>query len=400
MRPIPEERRVLAFIYSLALLQGLTINLMPPLFRHIGEAFQVGMARQGQLQSALYFGTLLIGIAGGVLFERLGTKRAATAAILLVSAGAVLMAAAPSHAVLIAGGAVFGMGNGWMTIVFSAAVARRFNERRQKVFTWAMLFLAVGGTAGPYGFSLLIERAASWRLPLMGLGTALAAGGLGFYLARTPALERLRAPKEERTGSYLAVLRHGRLWLTTALFLLHGFGGGILIAWIGRLYQDRLSVSDGRAALLLSANAAGFFVGRLILGTWLAGKLPDRVLLGLCAAGGTTAYVALVAGHNYTLALAIICCFGVMMSGDAPSVYSLVARQFAASAGVAFALVQAMGAAGSTTGPWLIGWLGEKYGLHRAIWVGPAFLLTLSLTSLAWELLDRLRARRAALNVC
>jgi hypothetical protein len=48
-------------------------------------------------------------------------------------------------------------------------------------------------------------------------------------------------------------------------------------------------------------------------------------------------------------------------------------------------------------GPWLTGWLGEQYGLERAIWFGPAFLSALAVASFAWELVDRVQRRRAVL---
>jgi MFS family permease len=389
MQPMNRDRRLLLFIYSLALLQGLTIMLMPSLFRSVGKTFHVGMAQQGELQSAFYFGVLAIGLAGGVLFERLGTKATSVASILLISVGSLTIGLAPEHWILIAGGVLFGMGNGCLSVVFRAAVADRFNMRRQKVFTWAMLFLAVGGSIGPYMFSFLLKQSPSWRIPLVGLGALLAGVALTLRLLRTPALDAIHAKNEPREGSYLAVLRSGRLWLTTVLFLLHGFAGSILVAWVGRLYQDRLSITDGQAALLLSVNAAGFFIGRLILGTWLAGKLPDRTLLGICASAGTVAFVLVDLGGNYILTLILMAGFGVVMSGDAPSIYSLVGRHFARDSGVAFALVQAMGAVGSTTGPWLIGWLGEHYGLRTAVWFGPFFLLALAIMTLTWEFVER-----------
>jgi fucose permease len=391
---LSESNRILAFIYSLAFVQGLTIMLMPPLFRSIGTAFAVGMAMQGQLQSAFYFGVLITGLIGGVLFERFGAKWAASAAILLVGVGALVIGTSTSHLIAIVGALFFGMGNGWMTVVFGAAVAHRFDEKRQKIFTWAMLWLATGGIIGPYLLSYLL-RLFPWRLVLVSLGLLLSAAALVLYVVRTPVIAAIRGQNQDKQYGSLAVLREGRLWLTTALFLLHGVSGATLVAWVGRLYQEKLSIDDERAALLLSVNAGGFFVGRLILGTWLAGKLPDRVLLGLCAASGTLTYGAIILGESYAVALIAMICFGIAMSGDAPSIYSLVAKQFAISAGVAFAAVQAMGAVGSTMGPWLTGWLGEHYGLDRAIWFGPVFLSALAVAAFAWETVHRIQRRRA-----
>jgi fucose permease len=288
------------------------------------------------------------------------------------------------------------MGNGWMTVVFGAAVAHRFNEVRQKVFTWAMLSLALGGIIGPYLLSFMLMQF-PWRAVLIVFGALICGAAIAFYLVPTPSIAAIRGRTPDKQAGSLAVLREARLWLTTGLFLLHGVSGATLVAWTGRLYQEKLSINDERAALLLSVNAGGFFIGRLILGAWLAGKLPDRVLLGLCAVSGTVTYVVIILGDNYTLALIAMICFGMVTSGDAPSIYSLLAKQFAISAGVAFAALQAMGAIGSTMGPWLTGWLGEQYGLERAIWFGPAFLSALAVASFAWELVDRVQRRRAVL---
>src|SRR5690242_21131566 len=104
VRPMNPERRLLLFIYSLALLQGLTIMLMPPLFHSIGKTFHVGMSGEGVLQSAFYFGTLVVGIVGGVLFEQLGTKITTAVSIVLISAGSLVIGMAWTHGLVIAGG--------------------------------------------------------------------------------------------------------------------------------------------------------------------------------------------------------------------------------------------------------------------------------------------------------
>jgi len=370
---------------------------MPPLFRSVGQTFKVGLAGQGELQSAFYFGTLMVGIVGGVLLERFGTKIVTGIAILLLSMGISLMGLAPTHDVVIAGGTLIGMGNGWMAVIYSAAVARRFEEQRQKIFTWAMLFLAAGGTLGPYAVSLFIVRSTTWRTPLVTFGALLAVGGVIFSLMHMPVLDILETNQKRHQRSQTTILRKARLWWTTTLTLLHGFAASILVAWVGRLYQERLSVSDERAALLLSVNAGGFFAGRLLLATFFAGKLPDRVLLGLCAGAGTVTYVMVNLNHNYVLAIALMFFFGTIMSGDAPSIYSFAAKQFSADAEVAFAVLQGVGAVGATVGPWMIGELGEHFGLDKAIWVGPAFLFSLSAISFSWEITDRAQARRAHL---
>jgi len=47
-----------------------------------------------------------------------------------------------------------------------------------------------------------------------------------------------------------------------------------------------------------------------------------------------------------------------------------------------------MSAIGSIISPWLVGVMGEHYGLSRAIWLGPLFLFLLAVISITWEMCD------------
>jgi MFS family permease len=96
---------------------------MPILFRSIGEAFQVGMARQGQLQSTFFLGAFLVGFWGGPLFERLGAINTGVVCLFLLSAGAATIALSPLHTVLLLGATVFGIGNAWLTAMQALPVA-------------------------------------------------------------------------------------------------------------------------------------------------------------------------------------------------------------------------------------------------------------------------------------
>jgi FHS family glucose/mannose:H+ symporter-like MFS transporter len=392
------DHAVLSLLYCLAFLQGFTINLLPVLFRTVGAVFHVGMAGQGQLQSVFCLGALLVGFWGGSLYERLGWINTAIACLFLLSAGALIIALSPFHSTLLVGAVLLGTGNAWLTVVYSAPIADHFPSRRQQIFTWALTLMAMGGMIGPVLLGFVIEKTPNWRWPLLALSFIFLLGCLGLRPLRTSTWNSRCSNGEVNQKSSLKILRSGVLWSTGLLYLMHGLGGGILIAWIGRYYQQLLGIGDERAGLLLSVNAGGFMAGRLVLGAFVSGKLPDRVLLTICAGGATVAFSFLIVERSYSLALVFIALEGFWMSGDSPSISSLTAKQFPGAAGVAFAVVQAISAIGSISAPLLGGLAAEKYGLNRAMWLGPGCIGSLAAFSIVLELYDRNRDRSWAVN--
>ena len=120
---------------------------------------------------------------------------------------------------------------------------------------------------------------------------------------------------------------------------------------------------------------------------------PSMKRLTLCATAATLIFSFLLLGTNYNVAVVLIGVEGFMMSGDAPSISSLTSRESPAFEGEAFAFVQAVSAVGSVIAPWLVGAMGERYGLGRAVWLGPLFLFSLALISISWEMYERLQTR-------
>jgi nitrate/nitrite transporter NarK len=79
----------------------------------------------------------------------------------------------------------------------------------------------------------------------------------------------------------------------------------------------------------------------------------------------------------------------MFISGDGPSLNSYTGFRFLGKSAIAFALIGAFGNIGAAVGPYLIGTLGSRLGLERAIWFMPVFSLALAVLALVCYLKDK-----------
>lgn len=414
------RRPLLIFIFVMAFQQGVTINLLPVLFTSFAEAFRLDLQQRGQIQSFFFVGAMVALFASGFVTERIAARRSALLALGLSGLGSILVATAPDFLMLRLGAAVMGMGTLWALSVTSATIAGHFAPQSQRLFMWTMAVFALAGTGAPYGLGHLVSFLEVWRPILFGVGLylwvsgvavaflfwrSLGNTGLRVPLAESPPGPRPAAdptgnatPWEAAAGWVSGILRRyrgsllgqGALLLIGFLVVLDNLTAGNIVTWTPNLCEMRFGRSTALAGEIMGANAGGYLVGRIILGLFVTGRYSDRVLLGLCYAGGMLAYSLLLWVPDPRMAIAMMVLQGVFLSAQAPTVYSLASIKFPDRAGTAVPLVDAIGTIGAIPAPPLMGWVAQRMGgLERAAWLIPLTGCLLIAISLGWEAKDR-----------
>lgn len=420
LTPDPRRRTLLIFIFVMAFQQGVTINLLPVLFERFAEAFQLDLQQRGQIQSFFFVGAMVALFASGFVTERIAARRSALLALGLSGLGSILVAMAPDFLLLRLGAVVMGMGTAWVLSVNSATIAAHFAPQSQRLFMWTMAVFAATGTGAPYALGHLVSFLDAWRPILLGVGFylwvsgvaiallfwgSLGNTGLRVRLAGSPPGPRpaadpsaIATPWDTLAGWLTGVFRRyrgsllgqGALLLIGFLVVLDNLAAGNIVAWTPNLCEMRFGQSTALAGEIMSANAFGYLVGRIILGLFLTGRYSDRVLLGLCYAGGMLAYSLLLWVPDPRMAIAMMVLQGVFLSAQAPTVYSLASTRYADRAGTAVPLVDAIGSFGAILAPTLMGWVAQPMGgLERALWLIPLTGCLLIAISLGWEAKDR-----------
>ncbi len=323
--------------------------------------------------------------AGGALTEKLGLRRLGFS---FCGAGILVVGSSTTFGVLKAGGFVYGIGIAWMFLIYGVLVSRGFPGQRQKAFLINNMALSLLGGVGPVLLGWWVAHGYSWRSAYLGVAALqlLFAGGVAI---------RFREPAPERPAEVLRDTAAGHpifdpaIWVIGLCYGLHGLAEIGAISWAGKLYHQRLGIPESQIALFMSANITSFALGRFLL-TFLAGRFSDRVLLGLCGAGGTVCLALVLLSHHYYGGLLAMAGSGIFMSGNHPAMSSLLGSRFRGRLPHAFAIYQGFGAIGSAAAGRLIGAAGDRLSLETAVWLIPSASGLLAVIAFGWVWLDRI----------
>ncbi|MBN2296641.1 MAG: MFS transporter [Pirellulales bacterium] len=404
-----------AFIFSLATLQGLTINLMPLLFGPVARIYEVNLRQQGQLQSIFLAGGIFGLLVSGYVTEWFGARRSGYLAVGLITLGTLLLGVAGSYPAVLAGAAVMGLGNMWITAVFSSVITVHFSQSRGRMFMFAMAAFAASATLATTLFGRLFEMFDNWQNVFI----AFAAAIFGYFLLfrwiagrRLASLERTVSLDDEESrkkskglSDRLALIRNFlteglfnrvAFWLLVVLTVLDGIAANNIIAWTGRFFQQEFGVGDSQVGLILSASSAGVLFGRLFLGTFVSGRVANLPLLGICYAACVLMYVGVLLAPGYRVALVLIFFNGAFIAAQAPVMYAIAADKLGSRAATAIPLISAIGTVGGFATPALTGSVADYYGLEAALWLIPLAGCLMVAIIFTWQILGHIRRKHDA----
>jgi MFS family permease len=223
--------------------------------------------------------SIVAAAAGGLLLTRLGLRNAALLGPAVFTAGALVCAAAPTMAVLLAGRALQGLGAGLALALSYACIRILFPEQVwPRLFALISVVWAVAALSGPLIGAGLIELA-SWRMAYATM--AILGALLGLAAATLPRGERGQAPGDGFPIAWLSGLGLAILLIasaanigTLATKLAMVVAGGALAVWLVRIDRRK-----GAGVLPSDAFAWSSPVG---LGFWVvvalfAGEMPFGV---------------------------------------------------------------------------------------------------------------------------
>jgi len=130
------------------------------------EKLQTDRAAIGSMYSAYSLAAVFAVLVGGVLIDRIGTRRASLLFSALVTAGAALVAFAPSIGWIYAGRLIFGIGSEPLVVAQSAILARWFAGKELALSFGIALAVSRLGTLFTFNSEALIADRYGWRAAL------------------------------------------------------------------------------------------------------------------------------------------------------------------------------------------------------------------------------------------
>ncbi|MFC5814402.1 MFS transporter [Nonomuraea harbinensis] len=320
--------------------------------------------------------TLLLGMWGGALADRLPTRpvvvaaqlaQAALAAVLAVIALTGVRSPLPIYAVALAGGVVSALG-GPALGRFGAEMVPREDLPN------AMALGSIINSAG----RILGMSVAGMMLPLTGNAVLFAANALTFF-AVIVAVMRMRssefhelAAEEHRPGAVLAGLRYVARtpWLLVLLAL------SIVLGSLGRNYQVTMAAMSAGP---LAAGAGGYgllstvFAAGTVVGGFLAASRPRLTIRLLLISAFAISVLQALSGLMPSLAafaaFMLPIAAGAILVDTTVSARAQLDSPDAMRGRVLAALGMAGAASGALGGP-VLGWLSDSFGPRLALQVG------------------------------
>lgn len=415
--PDAEQRsRLKVFLFGLAVLHGLVVNLMPVMFSSMEAAFQADKARQALLKSYFFGGSAVALVAAGYVTQYFGVRRTCLLLAFLAGSGASAFGLAPTYSLVLVATAILAIGIAPLAAIYAAIIATHFHESRQRMYMLTYALLAVSATIATTALGALLDRLGRYKEVFLGLGILIwvsmaALLAIGWQvLGRAPETVAAAGPSRQasppagevasprlflRVWTFLAsgVFTRGALYLMCVLMICDYLFASNMLAWTPTFFEQRYGSSKLLAGSALSASSAGVAVGRVLMAMFPPGKVSDRLLLAGCYAGGVICFgLMILLQLPYPASLFLMFLSGAFIAAQAPTMGSLAVAKFGDRAPIAVPIYEAVGTLAGIFGPPVVGYFADRTGqLEAILLLVPAAGLALAAVAIAWELFDRRR---------
>lgn len=286
--------------------------LLPPLFPWLMPEFGLSFTQAGAMMTVFFIVSGVGQALSGFVVDRIGPRRVLLAGIACFVLAALLLSVANGYAMLLAVGAVAGLGN----CVFHPADFTLLNRkvssaRLGHAFSMHGLSGNIGWAIAPV-FLTGIAAAANWRAAAMGAAAVGALAWSVIWLRReaTDLSEVAVIVSPARTASTFGFLGVGAVWMCFCFFLVVTTAFGALQNYATPVMHEIYGLPLAAAAATLTAFLLGGAVG-IAGGGVLASRsgAHDRLIAAALAAA---AAVAMVIASGVLPSWSVLPAMGVM----------------------------------------------------------------------------------------
>jgi MFS family permease len=226
VRPEPPKtlRWAVLVVISLAMFGNYYVyDSISPLADVLKAQLGYSDANIGLLNAIYSFPNIVMVLIGGIIIDRIGTRKATFLFGVLCFVGAALTVVTGTLAVMAAGRLVFGLGAESLIVAVTTAIAKWFKGKELSFAFGVNLTIArLGSFAALNAPSWAAPAYESWRWPLLisvGFATFCITGALAYWIIEDRAEQRYNLGQEETEKVVLAdIFRFGvSYWLVVAL---------------------------------------------------------------------------------------------------------------------------------------------------------------------------------------
>jgi fucose permease len=365
---------------------GLPDGLLGVGWPSIRQTFGLSLDTLGALLTTFTLGYLVSSFSSGRVLARMGVGTLLTLSGFATAMSLLGYALTPVWWLMVALGALAGLGAGAIDAGLNTYVATHHSAR---TLNWLHASFGLGAAIGPLVMTGVLQSSHPWQWGYGIVGVAQLGLATCFALTRTSwetpgATHEASDLASERAASAHSTLRLPVVWLGIVIFFVYT---GIEVTagqWTFSLFTVARSIPDAIAGTWISIYWGSLMVGRLLFGV-VVGFAFVSILLRFSLAGIIVGAVLVWLNITALLSFMGLALMGLALAPIFPSLISTTPQRLGtahAANGVGFQIAAA--ALGGALLPSMVGVLANKMGLEV---VGPALVIAAMLLLVLHELL-------------
>ncbi|TVR67511.1 MAG: MFS transporter [Spirochaetaceae bacterium] len=326
---------------------------------------------------------LVIALAGsGWAAAHWGKALSLGVSAIVLGAGLLAYAAAPTYGVVLLAIALVGFGGGVIEALLNPLVQDLHPDDSGRYLNFLNAFFSFGVMITVLGGGEFLTRGGSWRYIMISLAVLCFLSGVLFLALKgtlSDSRDRSATARARQVLSHkIAVLRHPRFWVFFSMMFLGAGAEGGLNFWSASYIQLHFGELPRIGGIGTGLFALGMIVGRLGSG-WLVPQRRLWHLIQFSALTGVVVGLGLPAAGSVTVLLGVLFLSGLTIACFWPSIQSYAVDRTPLDSTALFILLSIGGIPGLGFASWLMGMIGERAGLQASLYVIPAFLALLSI---------------------
>ena len=357
--------------------QAILNNFLPILFIVFQNVYNLSYERLGRLIVFNFATQMFIDLLTPKIVGKIGYRKAAILSQGAAAAGLVLLSVLPnimsdSYLAIIISIMVYATGSGLMEVILSPMIEMLPTGNKSgnmavlhSFYCWGQAFTVLGTTALVYlfGFRNWIFIPIIWAvIPFLNM----------FSFIKVPIVE---PGAEQKQATFLQLIKEPKFIIYMIMMLCAGASEIAMAEWASIFAQNALGVSKAVGDIAGPCAFALFMgLGRVIYAKF-SKKISFTKLLVILNVFGFICYMVVAICKIPFVALVFCAVCGVTVSISWPGIYSAGARTFTNGGAVMFSVFAMCGDTGCALGPWLIGFLADKFSLNLGFAVASIFPL-------------------------
>lgn len=359
-KPLDTAAAITLLVYSA------TVTVTPVCLVILSKELGFGLTAGGGLEAARSALIMVTILSSAFIAARWGKAPSLGVSLIVLGAGMVVYAMAPSYGVVLIGLGLAGLGGGVVEALITPLVQELHPQDSGRYLNAIHAFWPIGVLLTVLLTGDLLTRGVSWRWIVGMLGFGCLLSGLLFLFLRKNDRPASRQRLKDVIAHKWAILLSPLAWLFFLKMFLAGAIEGGYTFWSASFLQIEFGAAPRAGGIAMACFALGMIVGRLYVAAKIKQEQLSRFIL---LSSGVGIVVALVVpwtggtGQAYAMFFAA----GLTVACLWPSLTSYAAERLPLDPTSLIILLSCAGILGYASASWLLGWLGEHYGMRVSL---------------------------------